>query len=78
MSRALFTSRVEATGKLASTDDLPFDAALLDDPDALNAAVDELIAKRPHYAKRKVSGGVGQGERGHKTAPQDFSALLRG
>lgn len=76
LSRALFTARVEATGKLASADDLPFDAALLDEPDALDAAVDELIAKRPHYAKRKVAGNIGQGVHGEKSGPVDFSGLL--
>lgn len=76
LSRALFTARVEATGKLASVDDLPFDPALLDDADALNGAIDDLIAKRPHYAKRRVTGPIGQGERDKVTVPQNFSGLL--
>lgn len=79
LARQLFRLRVEATGKLASADDLPFDADLLADDEKLNAAVDELLSKRPHYAKRTPAGNVGQGERGHTPAvPQDFSTLLRG
>ena len=78
LSRALFTAKVEATGKLHSVDDLKFDAALLDDADALDDAIEALIASHPHYAKRKISGNIGQNERGTaKTAPQDFSSLLR-
>ena len=78
LARQLFRLRVEATGKLADPDDLAFNADLLGDDDKLNAAVDELIAKRPHYAKRRATGSIGQGERGHETVPQDFSALLHG
>ncbi|ULN33616.1 hypothetical protein [Mycolicibacterium smegmatis] len=77
LARQLFRLRVDATGKLASADDLPFDADLLADDDKLNAAVDELIAKHPHYAKRRATGSIGQGERGHESVPQDFSSLLR-
>ncbi|WP_124712693.1 hypothetical protein [Mycolicibacterium nivoides] len=75
LSRALFTARVEATGKLADPDDLPYDAELLTDDDKLNTAVDDLIAKRPHYGKRRVSGSVGQGVTGDRDEP--FSLLGR-
>lgn len=78
LARQVFRLRVEATGKLADPDDLPFDADLLADDDKLTAAVDDLIAKRPHYAKRRAAGSIGQGERGYENVPQDFSALLRG
>lgn len=75
LSRQLFRVRVEATGKLADPDDLPYDADLLADDDKLNTAVDDLIAKRPHYAKRKVAGSVGQGVTGSREEP--FSLLGR-
>lgn len=78
LAHQLFRLRVEATGKLADPDDMPYSAELLSDDDKLNAAVDELLSKRPHYAKRRATGSIGQGERGHETVPQDFSALLRG
>ena len=77
LAQALFTARVQANGKLASPDDLPFNAALLDDADALDAAIDDVITKNPHYAKRRIVGDVGQGQK-PISAPQDFSALLRG
>jgi hypothetical protein len=75
LARQLFRLRVESTGKLADPDDLPFDADLLGDDDKLNTAVDELLAKRPHYAKRKVAGNVGAGVTGTREEP--FSLLGR-
>lgn len=76
LSRALFTARVAATGKLADPADLEFSADLLSDDNALNAAVDDLIAKRPHYAKRKIVGDVGQGRQDERKAPTTFSGLF--
>ncbi|MCW2625328.1 hypothetical protein [Mycobacterium sp.] len=75
LARQLFRLRVESTGKLADPDDLPYDAELLADDDKLNTAADELIAKRPHYAKRKVAGNVGAGVTGTREEP--FSLLGR-
>ncbi|MDG4669190.1 hypothetical protein [Mycobacterium sp. 236(2023)] len=75
LSRALFTARVTATGKLASADELEYNAELLDDDDALNAAIDDLLVKRPHYAARKVTGDVGQGLKGKRE--EKFSLLGR-
>lgn len=75
LARQLFRLRVDATGKLADPDDLPFDPELLGDDDKLNAAVDELLVKRPHYAKRRVAGNVGAGVTGTKDEP--FSLLSR-
>lgn len=77
LARALFAARVEATGKLADAGDLDFDAELLDDADALDAAIDALIEKRPHYAKRRVSGAVGQGNQDSAASAPTFSDLFR-
>lgn len=55
---------VEKLGKLADPSDLPFDEAHLADPAALAAAVEELLARKPHLASRKVYGDIGQGDRG--------------
>lgn len=71
----LFTARVTATGKLADPDDLAYDAELLADDDKLTEAVDELIKRKPHLAKRRVGGPVGQGVTGTKDEP--FSLLGR-
>jgi hypothetical protein len=66
---------VQATGKLADAEDLPYDAELLADEDKLTAAIDELIKRKPHLAARKVSGSVGQGVTGNREEP--FSLLGR-
>lgn len=61
LAARLHSSLVAATGRLADPSDLPFDEAHLGDPDALTAAVDELLARKPHLASRRPVGDVGQG-----------------
>jgi hypothetical protein len=78
LSRELFNLKVAALDKLADVTDLEYNADLLDDPDALALAVDDLLARRPHYAKRnRPSGPVGQGDRGDSAAAPTFAALLQ-
>lgn len=61
LARELFTTKVAALGRLQDATDMAFDEALLDDPEALQKAVDELVARKPHLAARKLQGSVGQG-----------------
>jgi hypothetical protein len=61
LAQRLHCALVAATGRLADPDDLPYDEAHLDDPEALAAAVDELLARKPHLASRRPTGDVGQG-----------------
>ncbi|CAN5191514.1 hypothetical protein BH23ACT9_BH23ACT9_08730 [soil metagenome] len=72
----VFYGRVAALGKLADATDLPYDEALLEDRSALEAAVDELVARKPHLADRRPVGDVDQGAR-----PQgqtvDLAGMLR-
>lgn len=68
LSAALVTAQAAATGSLADATDLPYDDDLLDDvgvpdPDKVLAAVDDLIARKPHLAARRPRGDVGQGAR---------------
>ncbi len=44
--RELFAARIAATGRLADPTDLAYDPALLDDQDALGAALDDLVARK--------------------------------
>ena len=69
---ALWAARVAADGRLVDADDLPMpdDADPLD-ADAVSAAVDELIERKPHLKRREAAGVVGQG----LTDPQDDSAV---
>lgn len=62
LAARLHTELVRQTGRLADPTELPFDAAHLDDPEALKTAIDELLARKPHYAARTPQGNtVGQG-----------------
>lgn len=62
LRREVFTARVKATGRLADASDMEFDAELLDDKDALDTAIDELLSAKPHLKARSF-GNVGQSER---------------
>ncbi len=76
LAQRLHTALVAATGRLADPTDLAFDAAHLDDPDALTAAVDELLTKKPHLASRRPVGDIGQGaSRSSETV--DLAGILR-
>ncbi len=76
LATRLHTALTAATGRLADPTDLPFDAAHLDDPDALEAAVDELLTRKPHLASRRPAGDVGQGARS-SGGSVDLAGMLR-
>ncbi|MFJ2300486.1 hypothetical protein [Oerskovia paurometabola] len=76
LAHRLHTALAAATGRLADPTDLPFDETHLDDPDALNAAVDALLAGKPHLASRTPRGDVGQGASG-SGANVSLAGLLR-
>ena len=72
----LWTARVEATGRLVDASDLPLDPDALDDPQAVAAAVDALIDRKPHLARRTARGDIGQHEQ-PTTEPFSLHAALR-
>lgn len=76
IAHRLHTALVAATGRLADPADLPYDPAHLDDPEALTAALDALLAGKPHLASRKPSGNIGQGA-APSPAAFDLLAALR-
>ena len=78
LERALFTERVRALDVLADPTDLPFDAELLDDPDALREAVDALVRDRPHYRRRGVAAGTGSREEAGTGTGVSLLGLMRG
>lgn len=61
LAHRLHVALVAATGRLADPEDLPFDEAHLDDPDALTAALDDLLTRKKHLASRIPHGDIGQG-----------------
>ena len=81
LAASLVTATAALTGKLADPTDLPYDEALLDedgyvDEAKVQAAVDELVKRKPHLAARRPRGDVGQGAR---PEPDDtgLATLLR-
>lgn len=76
-AQRLHTELVRATGRLADPTDLAFDENHLDDPESLAAAVDDLLARKPHLATRRPSGDIGQGAMSGAAANVDLAALLR-
>lgn len=77
IAQRLHASLVAATGRLADPTDLPFDAAHLDDPDALATAIDALLERKPHLASRTPQGDIGMGAGGAATGGVDLAGLLR-
>ena len=76
-AQRLHTALVAATGRLADPADLPFDAEHLDDAEALTAALDALLADKPHLASRKPVGDIGQGNRGGASEPFSLLGMLK-
>lgn len=76
LAQRLHTALVGATGRLQDPSDLPFEESHLDDPEALETAIAELLELKPHLASRKPLGDIGQGAAGsHGTV--DLAGLLR-
>lgn len=78
LAQRLHVALVAQTGKLADPTDLEFDEAHLEDPDALAAAVDDLLTRKPHLRARRVAGDVGQGNRGKTGGGPDLLEAMRG
>ncbi|MCH9668952.1 MAG: hypothetical protein K0U80_13995 [Actinomycetia bacterium] len=77
-AQRLHAELVRATGRLADPSDLEFDEGHLDDPDALAAAIDDLLDRKPHLASRKPVGDIGQGARGNGTEQVGLLSILKG
>lgn len=77
LAQRLHTELVRATGRLADPTDLPFDPEHLADEAALTAAVDALLAAKPHLATRRPVGDVGQGNRGPASAGFSLVDVLK-
>lgn len=76
LAQRLHTALVSATGILQDPTDLAFDEAHLEDPEALQQAIDDLLAQKPHLAARKFNGDIGQGQTGSSNTV-DLAGLLR-
>lgn len=76
LAHRLHNALTEATGRLADASDLPFDESHLDDPEALQRAIQELLEKKPHLGSRKPVGNIGQGV-SSSTDAVDLAAMMR-
>jgi hypothetical protein len=76
-AQRLHLEMVRATGRLADPSDLAFDEEHLADPAALAAAVDDLLARKPHLATRRPSGDIGQGHQGSSSQPASLLQILK-
>lgn len=76
LAHRLHNALTAATGRLQDPSDLSFDQSHLDDPEALETAIQELLANKPHLASRKPSGNIGQGVT-KTTDTIDLAGLLR-
>lgn len=77
LEQRLHAALVAATGRLTDSSDLEFDPAHLDDEDALSAALDELLTRKPHLASRRPRGDVGQGVTSNAVDTVDLAGILR-
>ena len=76
LAHRLHNALTEATGRLQDASDLEYDESHLDDPEALETAISELLAKKPHLGSRKPAGNIGQGA-SNTTDTIDLAAMLR-
>lgn len=77
LARRLHTELVRATGRLADPTDLVYAEEHLDDAGALAAAIDDLLASKPHLASRRPTGDIGQGNRGSSAQPFSLLQMLK-
>lgn len=77
-AQRLHTALTAATGRLQDPSDLPFDQNHLDDPEALETAITELLDRKPHLATRKPAGNIGQGITGDTDSSVNLATILKG
>ena len=76
LAHRLHNALTAATGRLADPSDLPYEESHLDDPEALQRAIQELLEKKPHLGSRKPAGNIGQGV-SSSTDVVDLAAMMR-
>lgn len=77
LAHRLHAALTAGTGRLADPTDLPFDEHHLAGDDSLEAAIDDLLARKPHLAARTPRGDIGQGPTLSNGSGIDLAGLLR-
>lgn len=79
LRRKLWSHEVAALGLLADPEDLPYDSEAAGDPEAVKAAAEALIARKPHMARTSTSGPLPDAaDREPSPGGVSWSAMLRG
>ena len=73
---ALFTALVRLDGRLADPSDLPYSEKYLTDETALEAAISDLLERKPGLAARQYRGNIGAGIKTNQ--PTSLIELMRG
>lgn len=78
LRRELWGYQVAATGLLADPDDLPYDAEAAGDPEAVKAAAEALIERKPHMRRTGTGGPLPDAAgKAPGTGGVSWSSLLR-
>jgi hypothetical protein len=77
LGRQLFLAKVKATGRLADPTDLAYDPDALEDDAKIHAAIDTLLAAKPHFASRTPTGNIGQGVIEQGSQPFSLTSHLK-
>lgn len=79
LAARVHTLLVEKDGRLQDATDLPFNPEHLDNPDALDEAITDLLARKPHLKARRATGDIGAGNRGaaEEDSPFDLITHIR-
>lgn len=79
LAARLHTQLVSQDGRLQDPTDLPFNETHLEDPEAMSAAIDDLLTRKPHLKARRVAGDVGAGTRGSASPGEvDLIGIMKG
>lgn len=76
LATELHALRVEKLGVLADPTDLPYTDGL-DTLEAVQAAAEELIQRKPHLKARRVAGNIGQHQQTDGPAPVSLMGMMR-
>lgn len=78
LRRELWTHHVRETGLLADPEDLPYNPEAAGDPEAVKAAAEALIARKPHMRRTGTSGPLPEAAtRTPSAGGVSWSSLLR-
>lgn len=76
LATELHALRVESLGLLADPEDLPYGPGL-DTLEAVEAAAEDLVARKPHLKARRIGGNIGQHQQSAGPATVSLMGMMR-